>query len=223
MDAVFLTNTADASFHEMTLRAISSLRASAEGVDINVTVVESNRDGESLEFSYDGCRVIVPHEPFNYNRFMSIGLGAGSDHVVIMCNNDVEFLPRCVNNLLGAMVAYGLKSVSPYEPNWHRRYYGDTAPPQPVIGYDVENHVCGWCICAERALLERPGVLDQEFEFWYQDNNYAMKLKSMGVAHALVPQALALHRFSRSHELLGDKKHAMTHGQSDVLVRKWSS
>ena len=100
MDAVFLTNTADASFHEMTLRAISSLRASAEGVDINVTVVESNRDGESLGFSYDGCRVIVPHEPFNYNRFMSIGLGAGSDHVAIA-------IRECCRGLCGALAWSG--------------------------------------------------------------------------------------------------------------------
>lgn len=222
MDAVFLTNTADASFHEMTLRAISSLRESADGVDINVTVVESNRDGESLGFSYEGCRVIVPNEPFNYNRFMSIGVAAGSDPVVIMCNNDVEFLPRCVNELLSAMAAHGLRSVSPYEPNWHSRYYVDAVPVEPVLGYEVENHVCGWCICAERSLLEQSGVLDEEFQFWFQDNNYAMTLKSMGVAHALIPKALALHRFSRSHSLLGEHKGSMTHGQLEVFARKWS-
>jgi len=222
MDAVFLTNTADASFHQMTLRAISSLRESAEGVDINVTVVESNRDGESLGFLYQGCRVIVPNEPFNYNRFMSIGLSAGSDPVVIMCNNDVEFLPRCVNEMLGAMAVHGLRSVSPYEPNWHSRYYGHAVPVEPILGHDVENHVCGWCICAERSLLEQSGVLDEEFQFWFQDNNYSMALKSMGVAHALIPQAKALHRFAQSHSLLGDNKDSMTHGQREVFARKWS-
>ena len=44
----------------------------------------------------------------------------------------------------------------------------------------------GWCIVANREVFPKIGFLDEMFDFYYADNDYAMTLKYNNVKHALV-------------------------------------
>lgn len=220
MDAVILSYAANDEFYGMTLATVQSL-LSVGGVGVKVTVVETNESSESCGYVYEGCSVIHPGGVFGYNRFMLAGLAAGASDRVLMCNNDLVFLEGSVRALVDAMDRLGLESASPYEPNWHRRYYGDVPPEGVVMGHEIENQVCGWCICASRSMLERTGALDPAFDFWHQDTNYAITLKEAGVQHGLVTSSHVLHRFSQSHRLLGERHEELTHGQMAVIAEKW--
>lgn len=221
VDAIILTNTADIEFHDLTKTTLDTLRVACGDMRLNLFVVESNKEARALGLVYEGCETLVPEDVFNYNRFMLAGLLAGEAEYALMCNNDLIFEPESVSTLVAQMVSHRLESASPYEPNWHMRYYGERAPEDPVAGYEIENHVCGWCICARRDMLERVRPLDERFSFWCQDSNYSKTLQREGVRHALVPAARVRHEFSRSHGLLGERHNEMTHGQKAIMLEKW--
>jgi GT2 family glycosyltransferase len=221
VDAVVLTNTASQEFHEMTRTTLDTLRGACGEIKLNLFVVESNPAASESGLMYEGCNTLTPNSKFNYNLFMQMGLELGDSEHVLMCNNDLIFEPGSVSLLISQMAVHGLESASPYEPNWHVRYYGKHPPDDPVLGYEIENHVCGWCICARRDMLGRVGPLDERFSFWCQDSNYSKTLQREGVRHALVPRSMVRHEFSRSHGLLGERHHEMTHGQKTTMLEKW--
>jgi GT2 family glycosyltransferase len=221
MDAVFLSYTKDESYHQMTARAISTLRENNASIDFNVVVVETNKDSLRLGFDFPGCKVIHPAGDFNYNLYMRAGFEGCSSDLVLMCNNDLIFEPGSIETLRDTMLSNSILSASPYEPNWHKRYYGETPPAEPIEGYDIENHVCGWCICANLEMLRTNDMLDDRFAFWCQDSNYSMSLLAQGIKHFLVPNAFVRHEFSKSHCLLGERHEHMTHGMQTVLREKW--
>lgn len=223
VDAVILTNTASEAFHDMTRTTLETLNRACDGLELRSFVVESNPGARRQGLVYDGCVTLTPEGDFNYNTFMLHGLRAGDSEYALMCNNDLIFEQGSVAEIVRAMQEGGFESASPYEPNWHTRYYGSQAPRSPVIGYDIEHHVCGWCICATRSMLEAVRPLDERFSFWCQDSDYAMTLMRQGVRHALIPSSRVRHEFSRSHGLLGDRHQEMTHGQMQIMADKWGS
>lgn len=216
VDAIFLTNTANASIFNMTSNAIASLRESAP--EAHVIVVETNA---AHGYGVYPATVIEPRKPFNYNEFMNIGIRYGKGEFVLMCNNDITFLAGAVPNLIQGMNDHQLDSASPWEPSWHPRRFPDDGRAI-YFGYAIEREICGWCIIARRSMLERLQPLDEQFEFWAQDLDYAKTLEVNGVRHGLVRAALVKHAFSVSHDLLGEKRQHMTHEQVKKFQKKWT-
>lgn len=216
LDVIFLANTASASLYDMTLQAIKSVKR--EAPDAHVVVVETNA---CHTFGVYPCLTIEPRKPFNYNAFMNIGIKAGKADFVLMCNNDIEFLPGSVKTLLEGMEANELESASPWEPSWHASRF--PVGPDVFFGHTIEREVCGWCIAARRTMLDRLQPLDEQFEFWAQDLDYAKTLEVNGVRHGLIRSAQVRHRFSMSHDLLGARREEMTHEQNRRFQRKWAA
>lgn len=206
--AVILTNTATPEIHAMTQRAVDLLRRQ-KNQRVEVIVVESN----TVVSEYTGAHVIkYDGIDFNYNRSMKQGVKEAmrlqpSAHYIMMCNNDIEPAPDCVEQLMWQNV----DSCSPKDPNLdlHKQYSG------VVFGYRTSYVLCGWFLAIKQHVIKQVGVdllLPDELAFWYQDNWIADVLKHHGINHALVTGAHCVHLESKSWDLVKNVE-AMTSGQ----------
>lgn len=220
VDAVILSCSKDSWLYGLSQRTINTLVHGNRDVDVRVIVIESDPEAAGKGFVYPGCEVLVPSETFNYNRFMRMGLRLCASDYVLMCNNDLIFLPGSLGKLVRTTVVGGYLSASPYEPNYHPRQW-PLNPPGDVEGHKVGNHVCGWCILASRQMLMGEDFLDEKFAFWHQDVDYSCTLLKKGIKHVLVRDALVRHEFSASHGLLGERHEMMTKGMHELAVKKW--
>lgn len=226
IDVIILANTTSLEKYGMTCRTINSLRW-ADSYDYDIILVESNKDYLEQGFVYEGIanEIVVPDEPFGYNRFLNHGLKVRerkSDWVIV-ANNDLIFTQYWMENLLewqGENPEF--KSLCPWEPTWHS---GPRKMDEFVdfhAGYRTSFEIAGWCIVMHDDVINECKLFDPDFEFWYQDNDYALTLQKFNIKHALVTNAKVYHMISGSHDTLAaDDKHRMTDGQINVLTSKW--
>lgn len=212
--AVILTNTATPEIEAMTQRAIDLFKKQ-RNQRVEVVVVETG----TIVGNYIGADVIrYDGMGFNYNRAMKQGVKAAmklypSAHYIMMCNNDIEPAPDCIEQLMWQNV----DSCSPKDPtlDLHKDYSG------VLFGYRTSYVLCGWFLAIKQHVINRIGLdllLPDELAFWYQDNWIADVLKHHGINHALISGAHCVHLASKSHGLIKDVD-AMTSGQKVFYER----
>jgi hypothetical protein len=175
------------------IRAIEGYRLNSSGVQF--CVVESGDTLCNLDVEY----YIRPSDEFHYNRFLwhafeTIPIQA-FDFVVIS-NDDVIPLMGALDELVNSTFV----SCSPVDPSVTRT----KSLRRPVIGYEVEYHVCGWCLCISTELFKRIDykvLFDERYSFFLQDVYYAKLLALMDIVHAVIPSAWVVHLEHRSHSL----------------------
>lgn len=222
LDVIILSNTADVSLYGNTQRTINTLRKFSTS-NLNIRIVESNQNYLSQGFVYANETVIVPKEPFGYNKFLNYGLVdcfKDTDWVLIL-NNDLIF----TQNWLLHMVYFlkknpDVRSLSPFEPNWHPRK-GLSGREDAYFGYRTSFEITGWCLLIHKEVVVTCNLFDPQFEFWYQDNDYAETIKKFNFKHALVSNSHVYHMVSQSHQLLKEKHHHMTDFQQIYFNNKW--
>ncbi len=50
----------------------------------------------------------------------------------------------------------------------------------------------------KRTIFSQIGMLDERFDFYYADNDYAMTLQKYGIKHGLIPRSEASHLWNKS-------------------------
>jgi GT2 family glycosyltransferase len=222
VDIIFLSNTVDEKQYGITQRAINTLRWSESNVYFNTIVVESNARHLDQGFMYEGCKVITPGEEFHYNKFLNYGLTHTKADWIVVANNDLIFTKNWMSTMLEFVKQNpGVKSMSPYEPNWHAEK-GLPSGPICNLGYRAAYEVAGWCIVFHRSLIDECQLFDERFRFWYQDNDYGETLRSKNIQHWLIGNSRVYHMVSQSYETIPDeKKRAMMEDQFKVYYDKW--
>ena len=211
MVVLILSNTANPEYYMMLEECINSLQG------FEAVVVETNTKLKDKNIPLASkAKFIFPNEPFNYNRFLNLGIEQIKSDKILISNNDVVYHNDSLINLSLALDTFD--SVSPKDLNnpKHQYFFQD-----PIEGYDIGVHVTGCCIGLIRKTLDTIGKFDETFKFWYQDNDYANLLKKHNLKHALVPEAMVTHKGFSSHKLLGDKLTDMTHGLESTYKEKW--
>ena len=118
---------------------------------------------------------------------------------MIIANNDLIFHPGWFE----AIIKENADSASP----WTDNYPVHIDKRDKIIpGFQTSVELCGWCIVVKKAVLDRIGKFDEQFDFWYQDNDYAMQLRRRGLTHKLVGTSWVSHLYSQSHKLLDPKQ-----------------
>ncbi|TNE62722.1 MAG: hypothetical protein EP335_11210 [Alphaproteobacteria bacterium] len=198
LHAVILAKTVNDSLHAMTLAAADSLRRSFahRPGTLSITIVESNRDFAGSGYAYpDYVRLLVPDEPFNFNRFLNLGLESVTADYYALCNNDIDFAPDwfdAIERMAGLMPEVG--SFSPMCPDWPRQQSLLAGGSRPVImGYRPSFELSGWCIVLRQATWRAIGPFDEAFRFYFADDDYAMTLRAHNIRHALVPASHVRH------------------------------
>jgi GT2 family glycosyltransferase len=223
IDVIFLSNTKTIEHYGYTTRAINTLRFSEPNIKFNEIVVETNPEYLNQGFCYNGSKVIIPNEEFNYNRFLNHGLKHSTADWVVVSNNDVIFTKNWFTKLIQFQKEHPeFLSLSPYEPNWHKSK-NMSNNVEFYTGYRTSFEITGWCLVINKQVIKQCNLFDEQFKFWYQDNDYAETLKSQNIKHALVTNSRVYHDVSKSMNTVSNEiLHEMTHAQSQIFHNKWT-
>lgn len=190
-------------------------------ITFHAYVVESNK-----EVNYNGFQnttTIYTDNPFGYHRYLNIGRKHGTSEFVVLCNNDLTYEKGWATQIISLMRSMPeLLSASPFCPQIH---HPDHKKYAIIFGYEIRFQMSGWCIFQQRKIYDIIGDLDEDFEFWFCDNDYAMTLMKHKITHGLAPQSVVNHHANftgTSQELVdSDKLNELTWGQSEKFNNKW--
>ena len=190
LSVIILAMTNTKELFDMTSNCINSLMLTERDIEKEIIVIESNKNYFNSDFIYpDNIRVIVPESDFNFHKFLNIGIKASKGDYIGLCNNDLIFYEHWFSAILE--VANKNKSILSFSPK-------GTAPllnekEEFSLGYKVRTHVNGWCIIVRKELFAKIGDLDEKFDFYFADNDYAMTLKRRNMKHARVHNSHVVH------------------------------
>lgn len=194
LSVIILTLTNSEELYKMTLNCINSLKESETNVNFEIIIIESNKNYLVSNFKYpDFVKVIIPDVKFNFHQYLNIGIKASSGDYIALCNNDLIFHKKWFSEILkiteldSSILSFS--PVSTVNVDYENIYQ---------IGYKVRTHIMGWCIVANKKLFNKIGYLDETFDFYYADNDYAMTLKSKNIKHAVVFNSKVEHLEKRS-------------------------
>ncbi len=195
LSVVILAKTDSAEAYGMTSDCIASLVRSEPNVAMEIIIVESNKQFAVSGFTYpDSVRVIIPEQDFNFHRYLNIGIRASTGAFIALCNNDLIFQPKWFSKI--AEIAAERREIMSFSPSETPFSGGERFK----IGYKVMHDLKGWCIVARTGLFKRIGPLDERFEFYYADNDYALTLRYHNIKHALVYGSQVIHLERRTEK-----------------------
>jgi len=224
IDIIILSYAQNDELKMITEHCISSLMISEDEkkIKFNVIVVESEKS--LAPFQYTQTETIYPEEEFGYHRFMNLGIASSSSKYICLCNNDIRFHPKWATELLKAFNRYpNLSSVSPFC-SVHHPQMGFEYNNGLYDGYRIRYEVAGWCLFLKRDVLRITGKLDENYEFWCADNDYANTLDVLGLRHALVSSSVVDHLDSRTiNARIADESKSITSNEFFYLEKKWNA
>lgn len=224
IDVVIISFAKSPEFKKLTMDTVDTLFSSDRQIQFKVYIVESNKDEEYLEYkTRDNIEIIYPSVKFGYHRYLNIGIAAGTNPYVCLCNNDLLFRTNWATHILKAMRKDPkLLSTSPFSNKPHRTIFKLSADNLVDYGYIVRRHVAGWCIFQKREIYQKIGKLDERFEFWYADNDYAESIKRKGIKHALVRNSVVDHIESATLNSINKADQLkLTRQQLKIFENKW--
>lgn len=210
MDVVMLSKAEDESFRKMTQKAIDTCISGANGMPVNVIVVE-----QVPGVTYKDAFVVEQTGQFHYNRFANIGAKSGSAPWIMVANNDLIFEDGWLHHLLSA----GHPIVSPHNPG-DRRQGGLS---RNSVGDVNGRHLSGWCYALERSLWEQIGGLDEDFFGWCADDAVIEQVRAVGIKPMLVPKSRVRHLMSKTLSKVSDPDELMTWGQVKLFNEKYGA
>jgi GT2 family glycosyltransferase len=194
IDVVILSLCKTEDTFKMNSNCISSLLVSEEVHTFNIIVMESNKDFYDLGLDYGkSVRVIIPEEKFNYNKFLNIAIKSTTNSMICFCNNDLLFKKGWLSEILRIKNDHPeIQSFSPKDPEYKtvkNKFLGRDY----FLGYEVGWQYFAACHLIERKVFEKTGLFDEQFDFYYQDNDFAMCLRKHNILHALVTNSNVTH------------------------------
>jgi GT2 family glycosyltransferase len=224
IDIIILSYAKTESLKQITLQGIESLFLSEDPdhIQFETLVIESNK--ELFPYQYPNTRTIYPDEKFGFNRYLNIGITQTFNDYVCLCNNDLIYHQHWATEILKAMRENpGIKSANPYCDSFS--YDQSIKEGVDIIfrhqNLKVHGSLTGWCLFIKREIFNKIGLLDEQFEFWYADNDYDFTLRKHRLKHALIKRSRVTHLANQSHDTLMDKKEKMTIGQREKFEKKW--
>lgn len=151
------------------------------------------------------------------NKGIKYALEKGCDYAYLL-NNDTTVEPNCLKTLVDTMEAdlkIGLVSSKIFyhsEPdilwfaggknNWMKNSGGHLGLNQkdaPEFNHQKEvEFLTGCSLLISRALLEKIGVLAEDYFLYYEDVDYSMRAQNTGYKTVYVPTSIIYHKVSRS-------------------------
>lgn len=177
---------------------------------------------ELLKEQPDIVKVVKWEGSFNYSAINNYGVGFAKGELLLLLNNDTKLIEtgslyamaryafRENTGAVGACLLYEDKTIQ------HAGVIVGIGPDRTAVhpssgvpfiekGYrgsihHVQNYsaVTGACLMVKKALYDRLGGLDEELAVAYNDVDFCLRLRTMGLLNVYVPQALLFHYESRS-------------------------
>lgn len=221
IDVIILSYVKNEDIFNMNLECISSLISSTEKHEFNIILIETEPT-KTYNYPFKNVKVIQPNIDFNYNKFLNIGLKECKNEWVLISNNDTIYHKDFLEEMLIANSEDNeLLSMSPMDDSWNCHKTFDKNK-NIHYGYRTSYEIAGWSILAKKTVFDVIGNLDEQFDFWYQDNDYAESLSQNNIKHGLITNSKVTHLVSKSHDLVDKEKiDKMTRGASYKFFNKW--
>lgn len=201
LSVVILAMTTNEELYKMTSHCVESFLENTHDISFEIIIVESNKNYSESEFKYpDFVKVIIPDSPFNFHKFLNIGIKQSKGEYIALCNNDLIFHKNWFTEIL--KVAHKHPSIKSFSPNSTNSPLG--ADKDFEIGHKVQTHVKGWCLIVKSEVFPTINYLDDTFDFYYADNDYAMSLKTHNIKHAIVYTSYVEHLEKKSSVLVSE-------------------
>lgn len=179
VDVIILSKAAKYRDTMMTQKAIDSCIQGANGLPVNVIVMEGGIG------SYRNATTIPKRGKFNYNQYANEGAAISKAEWIMIANNDLTFKDGWLHNLISA----GNAVVSPHEPTDLRQ----KGIIENESGYQCGRHFSGWCFMISRELWTKIGGFDTDVDFWCSDDVVIEQVKAAGVTPMLVKDSIVVH------------------------------
>lgn len=221
VDMVIISWAKDDELKKVTEAGIKTCIESCPDIQFNFFVVETNK---SAKYDFPNTMTIYPSSSYGYHRYLNIGRREGNAKYVCLCNNDLTYEKDWATNLIKLMESNpSIKSASPWCPQTqgsNKEHLG-----KAYSGYRVRGEIAGWCLFQQRDIYEQIGDLDESFEFWFCDNDYALTLHKNNVPHVLLPESVVNHHehnIGKTGKTLDQTKQSnYTMGQQPLFESKW--
>lgn len=215
LDLVIVSHSKNEDLQNMTQAGINMALASQKLMDIYPIVIEGNPN-----VCYNNAKTYHQYGDFGYNKFLNYGASLGSSEYIAFCNNDLSYRDSWALNLIYAMIANNIDSVSPYSNISHVVHNTGIKPFTGLhYGYKVKHQFEGWCFVWRRKLWEQM-PLDERITFWCSDDATAEQLKAAGKTHALVTNAIVDHPDNGGKTLkTAPNRHELTIEQAKIFNR----
>lgn len=184
VDVVMLSKAVKYRDGLMTQKAIDSCLQGANGLPVNVIVMEGGVG------NYRNATTIPKRGKFNYNQYANEGAALGKADWIMIANNDLHFRDGWLHNLISA----GHPVVSPHEPN-DPRQKGIISNEE---GIECGRHFSGWCFMISRQLWTDIGGFDTDVDFWCSDDVVIEQVVAKGIKPMLVKDSIVEHRPSQT-------------------------
>ena len=153
-----------------------------------------------------------------------------SIEAVLLLNNDT----RCPPDLTRAMAAALVPGVGLVGCEMVGAGGGEAQAAggafAPFFGYPVRlgagaapEYLQGSCLLVPREVLERVGLLDETFEFFFEDADWSLRIRRAGYALAVAEGVRILHYGSATIGATGRAQAAWYRASHVVFLRKWRS
>jgi GT2 family glycosyltransferase len=192
IDVIILTDSTNVA---LTQRTIDTLHDSEIDFKFRVQLVDSGTQDPNRYARIHNY--IHPENSFNYNKFLNIAFTYCQGDWVVISNDDVAYERWWFSEMMKVHdYREDIEAFSPKDPLLYARWF-----PNHFVGTDSKYHesyavteaLQGWCTVIKRCALDKILPFDELFDMYYQDNDYAERLKQVGVKHALVRHSIVCH------------------------------
>lgn len=226
VDVIILTDSNSEEAIGMTRRTIHTIKENEPHHVFHIHLVDS---GGFLKHRYEDLvtNYINPSIPFNYNKFINIGLECVKYDWVLISNNDVGYENNWFTEIMDVYKDRpDIESFSPKDPMLYMMYFSGY-----FIGnagkynesHRVTESIMGWSILIKKTALDKIVPFDENFDMYYQDNDYSEMLKLNGIKHALVKNSIAVHQGTlRVHDVPSKAKIKKIEEDERKFRTKWN-
>lgn len=216
-------------FH-LTKRCVDSLLATTVRL-IHLIVVDNASADETPSYLNElksqappRCEITIIRNSGNqgYGHGLNQGLQHAHAPYVVFCNNDIEFFPGAVDEMIRIAdenPKFGL--INPNSNEFGLTGY-DAAKMEEAKGTWTERcHTSGFCVLVRRGIIEKIGGIDPVFGLaYFEDMDYAERARQAGFLCVVAKGAYVYHAGTRT--FLRKEKQALWDRNKEIFNRRWS-
>lgn len=223
IDVICYTKTATDHLYRVCRNTLMTLRDSEKDHKFIIHLYENNPNSP-YDFSKMVDHYEVYDEPFAYCKFNNRAYPHVTGDWVMVINNDLRFERGWFSKILEVhnkrpdIESFAPKCPVLYMNNFDYHFVGTNEDYHE--SYKVTEFVSGWCLLMKRRVWDAIYPWDERFRFYYTDNDYAERLKELGVKHALVRDSIVIHLGSQTTTTVSEA--SIWHEEEKMFRTKWN-
>ena len=150
LSAIILAKTTTHESYKITMNCIDSLMNSEINLNLEIIIIESNKDFYSSNIKYPNIvKIVIPINTFNFHKFLNIGIKEALGDYLGLFNNDLIFHKNWFSEIIKASNQNNkILSFSPFG-----TILTENKKDKYDTGYKVGTHINGWCLVVKKQLF----------------------------------------------------------------------